>query len=152
MLSELGALKFFPRGDAAVLLALTRLCGAMCHNEGEVRWLINRMTSGLYSEWPGLAEMRACFCSKFRPKDGISTFSTVYLDGIPSEQPTRAAIAGPDLLALPEGRSASADAEGELVALALVAGNTVTRSLGGRVTAAEIAAAPDWLRKLEGYK
>lgn len=95
MLGELAVLKFFPAGSTDVLKALARMCGQMCQSEAQVRWLVDRMTGGLYTEWPGPAEMRACFCSRFRPNDGISVCSGVYPEGIPSErasEPWRSAI------------------------------------------------------------
>jgi len=87
MLAELAVLPFFPAGNESVLIALARLVGQMCRTEDEVRWLVDRMTSGIYSAWPGPQEMRACFCSKFRPKDGLNAYSTVYPDGIPLSEP-----------------------------------------------------------------
>jgi hypothetical protein len=85
ILAELRVLPFFPN-DEAVMAALVRMVGQMATTEDQVRWLVARMTNGLYSEWPGPKEMRACFCSRFRPKDGINVHSTVYIDGIPSER------------------------------------------------------------------
>jgi hypothetical protein len=70
----------------------------MATEEAQVEWLVQRAVS-LYAEWPGAREIRACFCSKFRPADGLSVGSTVYLDGIPSEK----RIDPPALLALPPG-------------------------------------------------
>jgi hypothetical protein len=87
MLAELAVLPFFPAGNESVLIALARLVGQMCRTEDEVRWLVDRMTSGIYSAWPGPQEMRACFCSKFRPRDGLNAYSTVYPDGIPLSEP-----------------------------------------------------------------
>jgi hypothetical protein len=77
--SELRCLKFFP-AEAGVLNAIVRLLGNMCETEDQVRWLIHRMTGGIYAEWPGVAEMRACYCSKYKPKDGITVYSSVYLE------------------------------------------------------------------------
>ena len=108
MLAELRMLRFFPP-DEEVIAGLARLCGNMCENEDQVRWLVNRMTSGLYAEWPGPAEMRACFCSRFKPKNGIEMHSGVYLDGIPVEHPKL--LNSPDPVALPEGHTA---ADGQL--------------------------------------
>ena len=80
------------------------MAGRMASSEEEIEWLVDRMTiSGLYSEWPGPGEMRACFCSKFRPKDGISATSSVYPDGLPSER-----AAEPILPMLPPGRPVTA--------------------------------------------
>jgi len=82
--AKLGTMKFFP-SDPAVKLALVEFFGDIAENEDQVRWLVKRVRT-LYHEWPGEHELRAAFCSKFRPKDGINAYSQVYLDGIPSEK------------------------------------------------------------------
>ena len=105
MLAELAMLRFFPAGNSAVLIGLARLVNQMCAEESQVRWLVDRMTSGIYAEWPGPQEMRACFCSRFKPKDGLNAYSTVYPDGIPLSEP-RARIEPPPVrafLTAPEG-------------------------------------------------
>jgi hypothetical protein len=112
MLGELRALRFFPN-DEFVMNALVRLCGSMCASEQQVRWLVDRMTSGIYSEWPGIAEMRACFCCRYKPKDGVEAYSSVYPQGLPPDPtaPPRPEIAAPYLKALPPGHEATADPE-----------------------------------------
>ncbi len=105
MVSELAMLKYFPANNEAVLLALVRLCGDMCHSEAEVRWLVDRMTSGIYSEWPGPAEMRACFCSRYPPKDGVNAYSSVYPDGLPPSKEARTMLAAAPQRALPAGHT-----------------------------------------------
>jgi hypothetical protein len=155
MLSELAVLKYFPAGNDAVLKALLRLVGAMCESESQVRWLVTRMTSGIYTEWPGPEEMRACFCCRYKHKDGINAYSSVYIDGNwppdASARP-RPAIAGPETKALPPGHVASVDPEAERMVKALVDVQTKTkaRDFSAPVTEAERAAAPEWLRQLEG--
>lgn len=85
MVKELGSLKFFPR-EVPAQLAIVRLVASMCEFEHQLRWLIDRMTAGtLFTEWPGPRELRACYCSKFKPQDGLEIGSQIYLDGIPSE-------------------------------------------------------------------
>lgn len=84
-LEKLAMLKFFPSDEGARLGILELVC-KMAHSEAQVDWLVNRMTDGLYNEWPGPAELRACFCSKFPPRDGKSACSQIYGDGIPSEK------------------------------------------------------------------
>jgi hypothetical protein len=49
----------------------------------------------LYKEWPGLREVRAVFCSKFKPRDGFDVDSDVYLDGVPSDSGSMPQIAAP---------------------------------------------------------
>ena len=103
-------LRFFPN-DEVVMNAVVRLCGSMCASEEQVRWLVTRMTSGIYSEWPGVAEMRACFCGRFRPADGINAYSTVFLDGLPPDPTAPPRIAAPVLKALQPGHAVTADPE-----------------------------------------
>lgn len=112
ILNELRVLPYFPN-DEYVMASLLKLVGSMCENEDQVRWLVNRMTSGIYSQWPGPQEMRACFCCRYKPKDGINAYSSVYPDGLPVDPtaPPRPGIAGPDWKALPPGEPVSQDAE-----------------------------------------
>jgi|SRR5271157_1397460 len=150
ILNELRALPFFPN-DEYVMIAICRLAGAMCHNEKEVRWLVDRMTSGIYAEWPGIQEMRACFCSRFPPRDGINAYSSVYPDGIPPENPKQ--LAGAELPALPEGHVASVDKSLDYaVQIATRCQEQKDALFNQPATAAEIAAAPLWLRRLEGFE
>jgi hypothetical protein len=69
------------------------------------------MTSGIYSKWPGDREMRACFCCRFRPKDGLTAYSTIYLDGLPPDPTAPQRIEAPSYKALPAGQVATADLE-----------------------------------------
>ena len=94
IVAELATLPFY-RSEEAAHLAVVRIVGQMATNIDQVRWLVNRMTSGLYSEWPGPKELRACFCSKFKPADGIECGSSVYPDGIPSERASQEWISAP---------------------------------------------------------
>ncbi len=83
--AKFGTMKYFP-GDAAVRLALVEFMLDIAETEDQVRWLVKRVRT-LYAEWPGEHELRAAFCSRYRPKDGINACSSVYLDGLPSERP-----------------------------------------------------------------
>jgi hypothetical protein len=154
MLSALAMLKYFPAGNEAVLESLARMVGSMCENEEQVRWLVDRMTSGIYGEWPGPAEMRACFCSRFKPKDGINAYSQVYPDGLPpSSEEAKRRLEGPKILALPPGSVASADPGLDAALILLEKTNRLTcGEILGPTTAEEIATAPEWLRRLEGYE
>lgn len=153
LLGRLAMLKYFPAKDENVLEGLLDLVSEMCRNESEVEWLIKRMTSGLYAEWPGPQEMRACFCSRFPPRDGINAYSTVYPDGLPpSKEAALKQISGPELKALPPGHAASADVGLEAAVMILSKTNGVVNALGGPATPEEIANAPHWLRKCEGLE
>jgi len=145
-------LKYFPAGNPAVLEGLLILVGDMCRSEAEVEWLVKRMTSGLYAEWPGPAEMRACFCSRFPPKDGINVYSSIYPDGLPPSKESRLAIECAPKKALPEGHMVSADAGAEAAVHVLAKANELMNPMGGPATPEEIENAPFWLRKLEGYE
>jgi hypothetical protein len=104
LLSGLTLIRFFP-GDNGARLELSKMVASMATTETQVEWLVQRCI-GLYAEWPGGREIRACFCSKFKPADGFSVGSTVYADGIPSER----RIEAPALPALPPGHIATVDA------------------------------------------
>ena len=84
LVASMGGMKFFP-SDPAARAAIVETVGDMAENEEQVRWLTKRMRS-MYAEWPGEIELRACFCSRFRPRDGINRCSSVFPDGISSER------------------------------------------------------------------
>lgn len=153
MLGELRVLKFFP-DDEFAMLPIMRLVSTMCETEEHVRWLIDRMTSGLYTEWPGLREMRACYCSKFKPQDGINAYSEVYLDGIPSERKSNLPIGieAPDLKQLAQGNEAQMAPIPAEVKFMVGEMSKRQKSFAGPTTQAEIDAAPEWLKKLEGFE
>jgi hypothetical protein len=72
----LAALKFFPVDDHA-RLAIMEMIGDMAENEDQVQWLVKRMLS-LFNEWPGPKELRALFCSRWTPRDGLLAYTEVY--------------------------------------------------------------------------
>lgn len=115
LVTELSALAFFPT-DPAGRLAVARLIGEMAHNMEQVRWLIRRMTSGIYNKWHGPQEMRACFCQRFKPRDGLSVFSSVFSvdegSPFPEDPEVKRAALPPAIppLALPPGH-VTADAQ-----------------------------------------
>lgn len=114
LVTELAVLRFFPVEPAARLVII-RLIGEMTHNDDQIRWLIKRMTSGIYAEWPGIAELRACFCCRYKPKDGIEAHSTVYPEGLPPDPmaPPRSAIMAGNNKRLMPGEPVTADPEFE---------------------------------------
>jgi hypothetical protein len=83
IVGELTLLRYFP-ADPIARTALVREICDMADTEDQVRWLVTRMLK-LYQVWPGLGEVRATFCSKFKPRDGVERYSEIYTDGIPSE-------------------------------------------------------------------
>lgn len=96
-LDVLAQLKFFP-SEPGTRAEIGNLIGRMCANDTQVCWLAARAVA-LFNEWPGPLELRAVYCSKFTPLDGFEVHSTVYPDGVPSENPN---WAGPKILTAAE--------------------------------------------------
>jgi hypothetical protein len=97
---SMGAIPFFP-ADEDAQTAIANEIMAFCATVDQARWLVAKMIR-TYTTWPGPREMRAAFCSKFRPQDGFEVGSAVYSDGVPTDRDQGAAqITGPDLLSLP---------------------------------------------------
>jgi len=92
-IAELGMLPFFPTEQNARTGVIGIVC-SMADDNHQVDWIIRRCLQ-LWSKWEGPSELRAVFCSKFKPKDGIDVFSQLpqFLDGIPSE--AEATLQGP---------------------------------------------------------
>lgn len=163
IVAKMGAMKFFP-GDVDSRLAIAEALASMAATEDQARWVVKRALA-IYPEWPGLHELRACFCSKFKPADGIEVYSTVFVEGIPAERESFAALnpppvqqlsAGESVLLLPEARKVVADprkqmgpirskpimreGETEYAALARTASEPPQRKPPRSVTPEEIAA------------
>jgi len=111
--SDLIQLKYYPREDAG-RLSIIKEIGRMVSDIDQARWLVRRMLS-LYNEWPGPMELRGCFCSRFRPADGIERHSTAYAgengDSFPPEPGKAKSLPAPQALAMPAGSPESADGE-----------------------------------------
>lgn len=67
--ADFGALKYFP-ADQAARLVVMRLLAAMVGTSEQLAWLRSVMVNRV-GEWPGTAELRALFATRFRPADGI---------------------------------------------------------------------------------
>lgn len=102
------AIPFFPGEQAARGMISDELV-AMCGTAQQGMWLARRL-SQLYSKWPGMREVRAAYCSKYYPGDGIEVYSALYEDGIPSEK-------SPDLIRLPAPRATITPADPEAARL-----------------------------------
>jgi|SRR6185437_2873311 len=149
-IAKLGMLKYFP-ADKEARAAIVQMVCEMAANNAQVAWLVKRALA-LYNEWPGPNELRAAFCSKFRPRDGITAYSRIYADGIPSEkQGFAAALPSPDRKALPAG-AASADPElaAEVKASVKRLQNAPLSRSGFARTIAEVVTAPQDRKALPG--
>lgn len=84
-LARMSLLKFFPADDYA-RAELVRFVGDMATTNEQVEWLVTRCLQ-LWNAWEGPKELRAIFCSKFKPADGVEAYSDLpqFVDGIPSE-------------------------------------------------------------------
>lgn len=80
ILSGLQLIPFFPQSGEA-FDALVRLVGNLAETEDQVTWLVDRMLLNPYRGWPGPAEVRAVFCTRFRPKDGYSIAGSIASPG-----------------------------------------------------------------------
>ncbi len=99
-IGKLSLMKFFP-SDPAARSALVGIVMSMVTTDAQVEWLVKRALV-VFNEWPGPVELRALFCSKWRPADGVEAHSMIYRatengGGFPSETPRAEAL-------LPVGR------------------------------------------------
>ncbi len=110
-ISRWSLLKYFP-SDADGRAALVEMVCGIIETDEQAEWLAKRVLA-IYNEWPGPQEIRATFCGRFRPSDGINAYSQVYQDGLPPDPEAAPRIEAPKLLELPEGHCTSVDAECE---------------------------------------
>ena len=61
-------LKFFPSEPSAIG-PIAKIIASMVGTVEQLRWLDSVMLNQV-GEWPGPAEVRAIFCTRFRPEDG----------------------------------------------------------------------------------
>jgi len=53
-------------------------------DEVALDWLIQRAIN-LWNKWEGVRELRAIYCSRYHPGDGIESTSALYVDGVPPD-------------------------------------------------------------------
>jgi hypothetical protein len=81
--AELSVLPRFPYDQDARLMIL-RTLSEMVKDEEALDWLIRRAVN-LWNKWEGIRELRAIYCSRYYPGDGIETTSAIYTDGVPPD-------------------------------------------------------------------
>lgn len=75
-LAALMALKYFPREPEAQVAIVSIVC-RMASKLDQIDWLVESALA-VYDDWPGPRELRALFCSRWRPADGIQAYSQLY--------------------------------------------------------------------------
>lgn len=68
-IATMSLLKFFPSGDVAVRVLIDLLI-RLCSTREQLNWLVETLINRI-GEWPGPAQLRALFCTRFPPADGI---------------------------------------------------------------------------------
>lgn len=72
---RLSALKFYP-SEVDARLEIADMLQRMVPTADQLEWLVRTMVDRI-GEWPGPREMRAVFCTRFRPMDGIEAWSQI---------------------------------------------------------------------------
>ena len=102
-----GTLKFFP-SDPDARFGIAEEIASMARTEDQVRWLVKRVAQ-IYTDWPGILEVRAVFCTAHRPADGVEaslgTSSPAYASLVGDAPP------GATMLAAPNRRQIAGDVE-----------------------------------------
>src|ERR1035438_10555079 len=74
---RLKQMRYFPV-DAGMEGELMLELASMCHDAERLMWL-SRRAIRLFPDWCGVGELRALYSSRWRPADGIRTFSGIFL-------------------------------------------------------------------------
>lgn len=113
-----GTIRFFP-SEPEARFGIAESISGMAADEDQVRWLVGRLPQ-LYTDWPGMLEVRAVFCTKFKPRDGIEaalgTESPAFAALCPEDEERKALEAAPRSHQL-TGQIAKASADPEMAAL-----------------------------------
>ena len=67
--AAMSAMKFFPPAPATIAFVMDMLA-RMVDEKQKLAWLTETLVDNV-SEWPGAAQVRALFCTRFAPADGI---------------------------------------------------------------------------------
>lgn len=85
---RLKQMRFFPN-DPGMESELMIELASMCHDAERLMWLTRRAVR-VFSDWCGVAEIRALYSSRWRPADGIRAYSAIFIssegsDGYPRD-------------------------------------------------------------------
>lgn len=144
-IDKMAMLKFFPIAPGT-RAAIMELIGELCQDDSQVEWLAGRVVE-LYNEWPGPAELRAVYCSRWRPRRGPDSASAVYLEGIPSEKRDNM----PSITA-GDRKQISGPVSNDPSLVAIVDKLAAAKAMSSVTELWAHKSAPAWLRNLEGQK
>ncbi len=83
--ARIALMPFFPSSDPNARAVLIEELGSICLSDAHAQWLAIRMGQVFKKQWPGLGEMRALYCKRFKPVDGYEVASECFPDGFASE-------------------------------------------------------------------
>lgn len=86
--SRIALMPFFPSSDPNARALVFEDIVNICESDAHAEWLSMRFCQVFRNGWPGLEELRAVYCARFKPCDKRFADSHAYPDGIPSEQET----------------------------------------------------------------
>jgi hypothetical protein len=69
----LAAMKFFP-SDAGARASIQEVLRSIADDRERLRWLVNALINTV-PEWPGPLEVRALYCTRWTPADGLEACS-----------------------------------------------------------------------------
>lgn len=78
--------RYYPKENDQFDALVGELLLDMCPSAEAAAWVVRRAFQLWNSEWKGPKELRALLCSKYRPADGVSGFTELFPEGIPSER------------------------------------------------------------------
>jgi hypothetical protein len=82
--SRITSIPFFPSSDKNARAILIEELVKICASDAHAEWLAVRAIQ-VFNQWPGYAELRAVYCKRFKPCDGVQADSAIYVDGFPTE-------------------------------------------------------------------
>jgi hypothetical protein len=84
--SRIALMPFFPSSDPNARALVFEDIVNICESDAHAEWLAMRFCQVFRNGWPGLEELRAVYCARFKPCDKRFADSHAYPDGIPSER------------------------------------------------------------------
>jgi len=128
---QFSLMKFFP-SDPGAKAALSRLLQRMCRSFEEAQWLVDRALD-VYGDWPGTSELRALYCSRFKPMDGIEAYSALFPEGFLNGRPQQQQLSeAAPRYQIEAGEPVSVDQELALIVVNLVQHNNTMNVIMSR--------------------